>query len=189
MDTKSVAGAVDTDGAAELLAVLEQRNLVRFHDGAMQSWMLTPDGRKRGQALLAQEMIAAGAETAMRDGYSSFGKLNRVFLELCTDWQVRMVGGELIVNDHRDSVWDAGVFDRLRLLHDQIIPVCMRLGEALSRFDGYEARLVAAYRRIVSGDVDWFTRPVIDSYHTVWMELHEDLLASLGIERAKEVSP
>ena len=24
---------------------------------------------------------------------------------------------------------------------------------------------------------------MIDSYHTVWFELHEDLLATLGIER------
>jgi hypothetical protein len=27
---------------------------------------------------------------------------------------------------------------------------------------------------------------VIDSYHTVWFELHEDLLSTLGIERASE---
>ena len=38
---------------------------------------------------------------------------------------------------------------------------------------------------IFSG-VEWFTKPVIDSYHTVWFELHEDLLATLGIERASE---
>lgn len=189
MDTKSVAAAVDADAAADLLAILEQRDLVRFHDGAMQSWMLTPQGRERGQALLAQEIADAGADVAIQESYSAFGQLNRVFLELCTDWQVRLVAGELVINDHSDSVWDAAVLDRLRVLHDQIIPVCGRLGEALPRFDRYEARLVGAYRRIVSGDVDWFTRPVIDSYHTVWMELHEDLLASLGIERAKEVSP
>ena len=34
--------------------------------------------------------------------------------------------------------------------------------------------------------VEWFTRPMIDSYHTVWFELHENLLATLGIERARE---
>ncbi len=27
---------------------------------------------------------------------------------------------------------------------------------------------------------------MIDSYHTVWFELHENLLATLGIERARE---
>ncbi|MDQ1375434.1 MAG: hypothetical protein QOJ09_2772, partial [Actinomycetota bacterium] len=28
--------------------------------------------------------------------------------------------------------------------------------------------------------------PLIDSYHTVWFELHEDLLSTLGIERGSE---
>jgi hypothetical protein len=27
---------------------------------------------------------------------------------------------------------------------------------------------------------------MIESYHTVWFELHEDLLATLGIQRAGE---
>ena len=27
-----------------------------------------------------------------------------------------------------------------------------------------------------AGDSDWFTKPMIASYHTVWFELHEDLL-------------
>jgi hypothetical protein len=27
---------------------------------------------------------------------------------------------------------------------------------------------------------------MIDSYHSVWFELHEDLLATLGIERGSE---
>ena len=31
-----------------------------------------------------------------------------------------------------------------------------------------------------AGDPDWFTRPTVDSYHTVWFELHENLLATLG---------
>ena len=29
----------------------------------------------------------------------------------------------------------------------------------------------------------WVAQPKIDSCHTVWMELHEDLLATLGLER------
>jgi hypothetical protein len=36
------------------------------------------------------------------------------------------------------------------------------------------------------GDHDWFTMPVIDSYHTIWFELHENLLATLNLERADE---
>ena len=39
-----------------------------------------------------------------------------------------------------------------------------------------------------AGERDWFAKPMIDSYHTVWFQLHEDLLNTLGIERSKEVS-
>jgi hypothetical protein len=39
---------------------------------------------------------------------------------------------------------------------------------------------------VQGGDLDWFTRPMIESYHTVWFELHENLLATLGIQRAME---
>ena len=36
------------------------------------------------------------------------------------------------------------------------------------------------------GHGEWFDKPLIDSYHTVWFELHEDLLATLGLERSTE---
>ena len=43
-----------------------------------------------------------------------------------------------------------------------------------------------ALGKVQGGDHDWFTKPMIASYHTVWFELHEDLLATLGIERSSE---
>jgi hypothetical protein len=48
--------------------------------------------------------------------------------------------------------------------------------------------LAHALERTRAGDADWFTKPTIDSYHTVWFELHENLLATLGIERGTEPS-
>jgi hypothetical protein len=40
--------------------------------------------------------------------------------------------------------------------------------------------------RVSEGERDWLTSPRVDSYHTVWMELHEELLAALGLERGSE---
>ena len=59
------------------------------------------------------------------------------------------------------------------------------LRDALDRFGGYGPRSRRPRPRCEAGDIDWFTKPLIDSYHTVWFELHEDLLATLGIERAR----
>ena len=87
---------------------------------------------------------------------------------------------------HDDPDHDAAVLDRLDALHDQVVPVTTALAGTLSRFIGYTDRLTAAHERVRAGDHDWITRPVIDSYHTVWFELHEDLLATLGRERSQE---
>jgi hypothetical protein len=43
--------------------------------------------------------------------------------------------------------------------------------------------MARAYDRLIGGDVRWLTTPMIGSYHDVWMELHEDLLMTLGLTR------
>jgi hypothetical protein len=40
--------------------------------------------------------------------------------------------------------------------------------------------------KLKAGDTMWFTRPIIDSYHTVWFELHEELILVAGLTREDE---
>ena len=47
----------------------------------------------------------------------------------------------------------------------------------------YKQRLDDAYDKVLAGEHDWVSGARIDSYHTVWFELHEDLLRMLGRER------
>jgi hypothetical protein len=63
-----------------------------------------------------------------------------------------------------------------------------RLGESVPRFAGYPERLAAALDRI-DGDRQWLASPRCDSYHTVWMQMHEDLLGAIGASRADEPEP
>jgi hypothetical protein len=60
------------------------------------------------------------------------------------------------------------------------------MATTLDRFGPHRDRLRAALKRVEDSEPDWFTSPRIDSYHTVWMQLHEDLLLALGIERSSE---
>ena len=183
-ETEAVADTVGLE-PAELAALLEQfqtDDLVVRRDGKMSGWALTPTGRKEGERLLAEELAVAGAEVVVRDAYERFTALNDELLALCTDWQMK---GEA-VNDHTDEAYDQGVIGRLIGFHDRVRPVVVDLRDALARFGSYSARLRAAVEKVAGGEKDWFTKPVIDSYHTVWFELHEDLLATLGLDRAKE---
>ncbi len=155
-------------------------------DGRVSGWSLTADGRRRGEELLALELEETGARARVEASYRSFLQLNGELLAVCTDWQVVVVDGEQSVNDHADATHDAAVLARLDELHAAAVPVAEELGTTLHRFGPYGPRLAAAHERVRAGDHDWLTRPTIDSYHTVWFELHEDLLATLGRERSQE---
>ena len=103
---------------------------------------------------------------------------------MCTDWQLR----DGALNDHADADYDTQIIGRLEGIDTQIQPVTRDLGDALERFGQYGSRFTLALEKVKKGERDWFAKPMIDSYHTIWFELHEDLLATLGIERSKEGS-
>lgn len=174
---------------SDLLVVLDglgDAGFVRRHDGILAGWSLTATGRAEGERLLAEQLDAVGARTSLGHGYEQFLGLNTELLSICSDWQVVRRGGQEVVNDHSDPVYDRAVLVRLALIDRAVQPVTRRMATALDRFSTYGTRLGEARRRIESGRTEWFTKPTIDSYHTVWFELHEDLLATLGRRRTEE---
>ncbi len=185
-DALAASAGLPEDGVAVVLTGFVEAGIVRRVDGAhITGWSLTADGRREGERRLAAELDAAGAREAVRGCYDRFLALNPDLLAVCTDWQMR---GDA-VNDHADAEYDQGVIDRLVDLHVRLRPILADLRSHLARFAGYSQRLRGALERVTEGERDWFTKPTIDSYHTVWFELHEDLLATLGLERSKEAQP
>jgi len=170
--------------ASSLLAGLADEGLVAHRDGRVVGWALTVAGRQENATALRVELH--GARDDIQAAYTSFLAVNHDLLTACTDWQLRWAGAERVVNDHADPAHDAAVLARLIAIDEYIQPVCAALAAVLDRFASYGPRLAHARARVEAGDGDWFTRPLIDSYHTVWFELHEDLLSTLGIERSKE---
>lgn len=122
-------------------------------------------------------------EEVARRAYERFLPLNRELLRVCTDWQVRPGG---VPNDHRDAHYDWSVLDRLHAIDERVGPIASRLGRAIERFATYRPRLRDALARVDDGDTEWLNSPRFDSYHTVWMQLHEDLLLAIGAARADE---
>ena len=192
VDTPLVAevAGMPIDEATLLLTALETAGHARHREGRMSGWMLTSDGRAHGEALLGVELDDAGCRGEVEGAYSRFLEGNQGFLGLCTDWQLRPdsadPSGDPIVNDHSDPAYDEAVIARLTETDSAVQPVCTALAAVLDRFGGYGERFTTALDRLTGGDLDWFTKPMIESYHTVWFELHENLLATLGIQRSKE---
>jgi len=89
----------------------------------------------------------------------------------------------MAANDHRDWRWDSDILKSLAGLGRRLRPIGDELSQALSRFAGYPERFSAALDRVDRGERKWVDEPKIDSCHTVWFQLHEDLLATLDLER------
>ena len=142
--------------------------------------MLTPAGRAEADERFR---LTGPDEEAVQAAYDRFLPLNQGLLQICHDWQLRAGG---VTNDHKDPVYDWSVIDRLVTLDEQTGPVVRSLGRQVSRFAQYRERLRGARRLVEAEEHDWLLSPRIDSYHTVWMQLHEDLLLGLGLSRAEE---
>jgi hypothetical protein len=154
-----------------------------YKEGRMSGWVLTADGRAEGERRLEAELEACGARAVVDDCYRRYLALNGQMLGVCTEWQ--MTDAQTL-NDHSDADYDAKVIAKLVELDEGVQPICAELGAALARFGAYGPRLGDALAKLRAGDNDWFTKPMIPSYHTVRFEMHEDLLATLNIDRAKE---
>jgi hypothetical protein len=177
-------GLAEAD-AKPVLDQLVADGFAAYRDGKLSGFSLTKPGREEHSRLLAAELDDT-ARAEIDAAYREFLLLNTRLLSVCTEWQLRDVNGESTVNDHSDPAYDGAVIEKLADLHAEVEPICNDLREALSRFAGYGPRLAEALARVQAGDRDWFTKPMIASYHTVWFELHEDLLCTLGIERGSE---
>jgi hypothetical protein len=175
----------EAEVVAEIKGVAAE-GLLQRREGRVSGWSLTADGRVLHAELLAAELTASGAEAVVSDAYHRFLAHNPDLLGVCTAWQLRSTDDGQLVNDHTDAAYDADVVARLGAVHERVQPVLVDLAGALERFGRYPARLAHAIERVRAGETAWFTKPLLDSYHTIWFELHEDLLATLALQRGAE---
>ena len=145
---------------------------------------LAPAGRE-AHAAWARLTPGSEDEALAKATYERFLVFNVEFLRICTDWQLKP-GNQ--PNDHSDAAYDFKVLERLDRLDERAGPLVEALAKAVARFAGYRGRLTEALDKI-SDDRAWLASPRCDSYHTVWMQLHEDLLSAVGVNRADEKQP
>lgn len=165
------------------LLALQQREWAIFREARLL-WQLTPVGREEHRIALTQDVGSLHVTADLSESYRVFLTINERFKELCGDWQLR--GGE--PNDHADATYDAEVVQRLVRLNGDVSPVVERMGDVLSRLAPYGPRLARTCQRLVKGETNMLTGVMCGSYHDVWMELHEDLILTQGIDRTAEGS-
>jgi hypothetical protein len=169
----------DPTAVAQAVATLRESALLTGDN----SLRITADGRARLAELLAQEREDIDG-SAVAAAYDEFRHVNAEFKALVTDWQLR----DGSPNMHDDADYDAGVLARLDGVHERALPVLVAVAAQLPRLERYGEKLSSALAKVHAGDTSWLTRPIIDSYHTVWFELHEELIAAAGLTREDEAA-
>jgi hypothetical protein len=190
LSPEKIAARTGLDEAAvgaELVAAQGQEQ-VKERTGRISGWMLTPAGRARHAELLAEELAGSDARGAVEKADAGFVEINEPFKALCTRWQLRgEPGGDIaagVPNDHTDAEYDGQVINDLAQLHPKVVAVLAELATALPRFARYPRDFAAALARLQGGETAAFAKPMSESYHDVWMELHQDLMSTLGRERS-----
>ncbi|MGW4124654.1 hypothetical protein [Nocardia sp. NPDC004711] len=145
---------------------------------------LTPEGRQRLETLFAA-MRAGTDQTTLSAAYHEFDSYNSRFKQLVTDWQ--LIDGER-PNDHTDADYDNTIIRRLSDLHANFLELVARMAGIAPLLSDYPRRFTDALGRITAGEHRWLAAPLIDSYHTVWFELHENLIGLAGLSRVAEAA-
>lgn len=179
---------LDRDEVAELLLDDEAFGWVtRVAFGSSGTWTLTPAGRAAEERMLAHELVATGAGNAVARARTAFIPLDVRFQAACSHWHIRPRPGQpLAANDHANYVWDSRVTDEFIRLGREFAPIAADLAAHLARFDRYAGRYDAAVRHVGRGETRWVDAVEVDSCRSVWLEFHEDLLSTLGIEHGEE---
>ena len=178
----SALSGVPVDRLSDALTDLVEKGLVTRRSGRFAGSTLTAAGKAQHATDLAADPATRRGRDRLEEFYTAFLPINGDFKRVCQAWQMR---ADDQPNDHTDAAYDRGVVEQLGDVDARLRPELSAVSAALPRFGRYEGRLGAALERVRGGDAASFARPMYDSYHDIWMELHQDLLLSLGRERGQ----
>jgi hypothetical protein len=181
-DTLSEIVALDVDVVEKHLQDLQAEEMAMFRE-ARSLWQLTPAGRAAHPEVLAKDIAGLDLDS-LKPHYHNFLEINDTFKHLCGDWQLR----DGAPNDHSDAKYDKEIIQRLTKLHGNAEPIVSRMATIVPRLSPYVPRLDSTCKLVVGGANNMFTGVMCGSFHDVWMELHEDLILTQGIDRAAEGS-
>lgn len=175
---ETVAGSLEAsveDVRSALDALVADGSVLERQGRRVSGFVLTEEGKQRHDSAVA--ILVPTTTDGLGRVYESFLDMNGAIKRMCSEWQG--------IEDEPER-WDA--IARLEAFHHAARVVFESAGSLVPRFARYGRRLQAAVTMLNGGEERYFTSPLVDSYHTVWFEAHEDFLISLGLDRGAEGS-
>lgn len=147
-----------------------------------ETWKITPIGEKFVNSYRQFMLDQTGQKEAVIKKCEEFEELNVKFKELVTSWQMKIINGIPILNDHSDPEYDSAILNQIFNLHENVIETLEELASVIPMYKNYVGRLDFAIKKLREGTFDYITKDK-NSYHNVWFELHESILKLWGRER------
>ncbi|GAB3003414.1 hypothetical protein LWP59_27445 [Amycolatopsis acidiphila] len=163
------SAGLPVEQVGSVVTAAEEAGFVKRRTGKVTGASLTPAGKAR-LALLTSHVVSAAERTEIAEVYQAFLAPNRAFKSLTSAWQLQE---------------GSGIPVELRRVHAEVSALLDKAAGAQERYGRYRTRLETALARFEAGDTDALAKPMSESYHDIWMELHEDLLATLGRRRSE----
>jgi hypothetical protein len=170
-DAVALSIGLSASDVEPVLDLAVEEGNAKKREGRLSGYTLTAAGRERHEEL-RQSNVDAACVACLQQAYEGFLGPNHEFKQLTTDWQLREEGAD-----------SAPILARLDAMQETVSAIVTTAASVTPRFGIYQTRFANALDRLHQGDTTAFARPMSDSYHDVWMELHEDLVASLGATR------
>lgn len=170
-DEIAAASGLESELVQEVLDHAVANEFARLRSGGrVQGYMLTSKGKERHGELRSEVVPESLADLAA--AYDAFLAPNRDFKTVTTKWQTEANGDV------------SKVLPELLAIDESVAKVLSLATHSIPRMKFYEPRFKHALNAFQSGETSALARPMSGSYHDVWMELHEDLLLTLGLERS-----
>lgn len=165
--------AVDGRAVSAVLSRGTEQALLSSSGGKDALIRLTPAGKQTAERHCSTDPSARPpiAELYAKD----FLPLNQRVKRACAQWQL---GGA--------TTRPARILRALSQTNCEAQVLLSELEHHYARSRLYATRLASAIDGAASGDPSFVASPFVDSFHSVWFELHEELLRVLGRHRAAE---
>jgi predicted transcriptional regulator len=176
-------GLESEEVVACLSKLAEKRLVVKETRDMIEKWKITSDGERVVNSYRQLALERTGQRETIIKKFEEFENIyNMKFKHLATAWQVKIVNGRPVVNDHSDPEYDSAILNQVLDLHKNVLSTLKVIAGAIPMFRIYIERLDDAAKKMKENPREYFIRNE-DSYHNVWFELHENVLRLWGRER------
>ena len=162
-ETDEQNAVVDDGDVRETIEELESEGYVEDEG----FWYLTDAGEQRLNEV-CRDRFSADEREALRGIFDRFEALDSEMKALASDWQTGEYGADGMAREL------ARIQQEVEALFDELP------AEVQSAYSRHTDALAGAIEQLQDGQEEYVTGTDVDSYHTVWFRLHDDLLRTLG---------